>query len=77
MLFQGQEFGLQTGWDDDNNNGNYDEEKLQYRPVDWSLLDTDIGQSHLEHYSKLARLRKSNPGNTDNGFLNGLYGEME
>ena len=36
MLFQGQEFGLQTGWDDDNNNGNYDEEKLQYRPVDWS-----------------------------------------
>jgi len=61
MLFQGQEFGLQTGWNDDNNNGNYDDEKLQYRPVDWSLLDTDIGQSHLEHYSKLARLRKSNP----------------
>ena len=61
MLFQGQEFGLQTGWDDDNNNGNYDDEKLQYRPVDWSLLNTDIGQSHLEHYSKLAKLRKSNP----------------
>ena len=61
MLFQGQEFGLQTGWDDDNNNGNYDDEKLQYRPVDWSLLDTETGQSHLEHYSKLAKLRKSNP----------------
>ena len=61
MLFQGQEFGLQTGWDDDDNNGNYDDEKLQYRPVDWSLLDTDIGQSHLEHYSKLTRLRKFNP----------------
>ena len=61
MLFQGQEFGLQTGWDDDNNNGNYDDEKLQYRPVDWSLLNTETGQSHLEHYSKLAKLRKSNP----------------
>ena len=61
MLFQGQEFGLQTGWDDDNNNGNYDDEKLQYRPVDWSILDTETGQSHLEHYSKLAKLRKSNP----------------
>ena len=71
MLFQGQEFGLQTGWDDDNNNGNYDEEKLQYRPVDWSLLDTDIGQSHLEHYSILARLRKSNPA-----FYNGTFYDL-
>ena len=72
MLFQGQEFGLQTGWNDDNNNGNYDEEKLQYRPVDWSLLDTDIGQSHLEHYSTLARLRKSNPA-LYNGTFYDLY----
>ena len=24
-------------------------------------MDTDTGQSHLEHYSKLAKLRKSNP----------------
>ena len=71
MLFQGQEFGLQTGWDDDNNNGNYDEEKLQYRPVDWSLLDTEIGQSHLEHYSTLARLRKSNPA-----FYNGTFYDL-
>ena len=71
MLFQGQEFGLQTGWDDDNNNGNYDEEKLQYRPVDWSLLDTDIGQSHLDHYSTLARLRKSNPA-----FYNGTFYDL-
>ena len=71
MLFQGQEFGLQTGWNDDNNNGNYDEEKLQYRPVDWSLLDTDIGQSHLEHYSTLARLRKTNPA-----FYNGTFYDL-
>ena len=61
MLFQGQEFGLRTGWDDINNNGDYDEEKLQYRPIDWSYLDTDDGQSHFDHYSKLARFRKKNP----------------
>ena len=61
MLFQGQEFGLQTGWNDDNNNGNYDEEKLQYRPVDWSLLDSEIGQSHLVHYRNLIKFRKKNP----------------
>ena len=61
MLFQGQEFGLRTGWDDVNNNGDYDEEKLQYRPIDWSYLDTDDGQSHFDHYSKLARFRKENP----------------
>ena len=72
MLFQGQEFGLQTGWDDDNNNGNYDDEKLQYRPVDWLLLNTEIGQSHLEHYSKLAKLRKSNPAFYEGTFYD-LY----
>ena len=60
MVFQGQEFGLQTGWTDANNNGDY-EEKLQYRPVDWSLLDTGVGQAHLEHYSRLASFRKKNP----------------
>jgi 1,4-alpha-glucan branching enzyme len=60
MLFQGQEFGLRTGWDDVNNNGDY-EEKLQYRPIDWSYLETDDGQSHFNHYSNLARFRKNNP----------------
>jgi len=61
MLFQGQEFGFMSGWDDENNNGDYDEEKLQYRPIDWSLLDSEVGQSHLDHYSKLILFRKSNP----------------
>ena len=60
MVFQGQEFGLQTGWTDANNNGDY-EEKLQYRPIDWSQLGTDSGQSHLEHYTRLAKFRKKNP----------------
>jgi len=70
MLFQGQEFGLQTGWNDDNNNGDY-EEKLQYRPIDWSLLDTEIGQSHLEHYSKLIKFRKDNPA-----FYKGTFHDL-
>ena len=52
---------IRYGWDDENNNGDYDEEKLQYRPIDWSLLNSEIGQSHLDHYSKLIFFRKSNP----------------
>ncbi|MBT3607819.1 MAG: T9SS type A sorting domain-containing protein [Candidatus Marinimicrobia bacterium] len=60
MIWQGQEFGLQTGWTDANNNGDY-EEKLQYRPIDWTLLETEVGQSHLTHYSTLAKFRKMNP----------------
>ena len=60
MVFQGQEFGLQTGWNDDNGNGDY-EEKLQYRPIDWSYLETANAQSHLDHYKKLIQFRKSNP----------------
>ena len=61
MIWQGQEFGFQSGWLDNNGNGNWDEEKLGYRPVDWSLLDSEDGQSHLNHYSRLARFRKTNP----------------
>ena len=61
MIWQGQEFGFQSGWLDNNGNGNWDEEKLGYRPIDWSLLDSEDGQSHLNHYSRLARFRKTNP----------------
>jgi hypothetical protein len=70
MVFQGQEFGLQTGWNDANNNGDY-EEKLQYRPIDWALLETDVGQSHLDHYSRLARFRKTNPA-----FSRGIFYDL-
>ena len=47
MLLQGQEFGFKSGWLDDNGNGNWDEEKLDYRPLDWGLLNTNAGQDHL------------------------------
>jgi 1,4-alpha-glucan branching enzyme len=72
MLFQGQEFGFQSGWNDDNGNGNWDEEKLGYRAVDWSLLNTDVGQSHLSHYSKMAKFRKINPA-FSKGTFHDLY----
>ena len=61
MIWQGQELGFQSGWLDDNGNGNWDDEKLSYRPLDWSLLNTEEGQSHLDHYSQLANFRKQNP----------------
>ena len=61
MLWQGQEFGFKSGWTDENGDGDYDDEKLSYRPVDWSVLDTENGQSHFDHYKKLIHLRKSNP----------------
>ena len=61
MLWQGQEFGFKSGWTDENGDGNYDDEKLSYRPLDWSVLETVDGQSHFNHYQKLIHLRKSNP----------------
>ena len=61
LIFQGQEFGFKSGWLDENGNGNWDDEKLSYRPVDWNLLETGNGQEHLAHYKKLIKLRKSNP----------------
>ena len=45
MLWQGQEFGFKSGWTDQNQNGNWDEEKLSYRPVDWSILETEWAES--------------------------------
>lgn len=61
MLWQAQEVGMQSGWLDTNGNGNWDEEKLAYRPFDWSLLNTERGQRHLDVYKRLILLRKRNP----------------
>ena len=72
MLWQGQEFGFKSGWTDQNQNGNWDEEKLSYRPVDWSILETENGQSHFEHYKKLIYLRKNNPAFSKGEFYD-LY----
>ena len=65
MLFQGQEFGFKSGWINEN-------QKLDYRPIDWELLDSEIGQDHLLHYKKLISLRKSNPAFSKGTFYD-LY----
>ena len=72
MLWQGQEFGFKSGWTDQNQNGNWDEEKLSYRPIDWNVLETENGQSHFEHYKKLIYLRKNNPAFSKGEFYD-LY----
>ena len=69
MLWQGQEFGFKSGWTDENGDGDYDDEKLSYRPVDWSVIDTENGQSHLDHYKKLIHLRKNNPAISKGTFF--------
>lgn len=61
MIWQAQEMGMQSGWFDDNHNGNWDEEKLAYRPVDWSLLSTERGKRHFRAFRKWITLRKKNP----------------
>lgn len=73
MLWQAQELGMQSGWLDDNGNGNWDEEKLAYRPFDWSLLNTQDGQRHLDYFRRLIQLRKRNPA-LYRGTLSILYG---
>jgi|FLOH01.1.fsa_nt_gi 1,4-alpha-glucan branching enzyme len=55
MMWQGQELGMKSGWVGGDN------DKLSYRPMDWSLLDTERGQSHLALYKQLITLRKHNP----------------
>ena len=54
MLWQGMEFSAPRGWSTGN-------EKLSYRPVEWSLYPTARGQTHISWYRSLARQRKLNP----------------
>lgn len=55
MLWQGMEFSEARGW------GGGDDEKLSYRPVDWSLANTERGKEHFKYYQALIRHRKENP----------------
>lgn len=54
MLWQGMEFSAPRGWRNDD-------EKLRYRPLEWSLRSTARGQAHFKHYRALILQRKSNP----------------
>lgn len=54
LVWQGMEFSESRGW---RNEG----EKLSYRPVNWSLLDTQRGEEHFDYYRALIRQRLENP----------------
>lgn len=54
MLWQGMEFSEPRGWGSEG-------AKLSYRPVTWSLLETERGQAHLTYYRALIRHRRRNP----------------
>ncbi|HEX9653708.1 MAG TPA: FlgD immunoglobulin-like domain containing protein, partial [bacterium] len=54
MLWQGMEFSEPRGWPSDD-------QKLTYRPVTWSWLQTPRGQSHFDYYHALIQHRLKNP----------------
>ncbi len=61
MLWQGQEFSEPRGWPEDG-------QKLGYRPVQWSWLQSTRGREHFQHYQALIRQRTHNPA-LRNGVL--------
>lgn len=54
MLWQGMEFSEPRGWRNDG-------EKLSYRSVTWSWLQTPRGQAHFDYYQALTQHRRKNP----------------
>ncbi len=65
MLWQGMEMSAPRGWMNDG-------QKLSYRPVEWYLLDSLRGQTHLAYYKALIRQRTKNPA-LFNGALRKLF----
>jgi hypothetical protein len=64
MLWQGQEFSEPRGWPEDG-------QKLGYRPVQWSWLQSVRGREHFQHYQALIRQRTHNPA-----LRNGVLSKM-
>ncbi len=54
MLWEGMELSESRGWTNDN-------QKLSYRPVQFSLRNTQRGQDHYAWFKALIRQRKFNP----------------
>ena len=54
MLWEGQEMSAPRGWQNDG-------QKLGYRPVEWSMLQSDRGKKHFEFYKSLVFQRRFNP----------------
>jgi 1,4-alpha-glucan branching enzyme len=65
MLWEGMEFAEPRGWKSDG-------EKLSYRPVQFSRLASERGQSHYAWYKKLIFQRLHNPA-LYQGILRKLY----
>lgn len=65
MLWEGMEFSEPRGWQDGG-------ERLSYRPVQFSFLNSSRGQSHFDYYHKLIFQRLNNPA-LYNGTLRKLY----
>ena len=65
MLWEGMEFSEPRGWTNDN-------QKLSYRPVQFSLLGTTRGQEHYAYYHSLLFQRRHNPA-LRNGSLRKLF----
>jgi 1,4-alpha-glucan branching enzyme len=62
MLWEGMEFSEPRGWQDGN-------ERLSYRPVQFSYRSTQRGQDHLAWYKALIRHRKRNPALFQGGLI--------
>jgi 1,4-alpha-glucan branching enzyme len=65
MLWQGNEFSAPRGWMNDD-------QKLSYRPLEWSWLSTQRGQDHYNYYRSLIFQRRNNPALYE-GDLHTLY----
>ena len=65
MLWEGMELGAPRGW-------RVDGDKLNYRPVEWNLYNTQQGKEHFKYYQRLAWQRRKNPA-LSNGILKKLY----
>lgn len=54
MIWQGQEMSASRGWTSDN-------QKLSYRPLEWSLLNQQRGQDQFKYHQTLIKQRVMNP----------------
>jgi pullulanase len=62
LIYNGQEFGL------DNDMPESDPDRVIPRPLDWNLLNNDLGHTILGLYQKMIRIRRDHPGLRSSNF---------
>ncbi len=62
MIWQGQEMTASRGWTSDN-------QKLSYRPLEWSLMGETRGIEQFKYYQTLIRQRIQNPALYDGALM--------